>query len=162
MKRAYDYFDKTKELPLVMVNKRGAYVVEANIPEPAKVEKVVKKRDPRPARVFSDDELAKVVDKLPEFPGGNQKFQVFIDELSKEMAGYLGEEQPKTFVMMEFIIDKEGKPTNAKVLKGGNEELNAILEERFDKMPVWTPAIRTEKNVAVRLKQTIFIEKAKP
>ena len=162
MKRAYDYFDKTKELPLVMVNKKGGYVVEANIPEPVKVEKVVKKRDPRPMRTFADEELAKVVDKLPEFPGGNQKFQAFIDEVSKEMVDYLGEDQPKTFVMVEFIIDKEGKPTNAKVLKGGNEELNALLEERFDKMPVWTPAIRTEKNVAVKLKQTVFIEKVKP
>lgn len=163
MKLAYQYFDKTKQLPLVMVNKKGNYVVEAEMPiEPSKGAVAVKKKDPRPTRSFSDEEIAKVVDKLPEYPGGNERFQVFLDEISKEMNIYLSEEQPKAYVMVEFIIDKEGKPANAKVIKGGNEDLNEKLEEHFEKMPNWTPAVRMEKNVAVRLKQSLYIEKVKP
>jgi hypothetical protein len=49
-----------------------------------------------------------------------------------------------------------------KVIKGGNEELNEKLEEAFDKMPDWTPATRLDKNVNVRLKQSIYIEKTNP
>jgi murein L,D-transpeptidase YafK len=163
MKRAYFYFEKTKQIPVVMVNRKGGYVLEADLPaEPSKQAVAAKKREPRPQRNFSEDEIAKVVDKLPEFPGGNQQFQVFLDELSKEMTSYLGEEQPKTYVMVEFIIDKEGKPANAKVIKGGNEELNEKLEDKFEKMPAWTPAVRMEKNVAVRLKQSLYIEKVNP
>lgn len=162
MKKAYDYFDKTRELPLIMVNKKGGYVVEANIPESLKTQKVVKTKNTRPVRLFSEEELPKTVDKLPQFPGGMLQFQAFIDEASKQLAAYLGEEQPKTFVMIEFIIDKEGKPTNAKVLKGGNDELNAMLEEKFDNMPIWTPATKSDKPTALRLKQTIFIERTKP
>ena len=75
------------------------------------------------------------------------------------MAKYLEEDQQKTYVMIEFIIDKEGKPAYAKVLKGGNEEINDRLQEKFEKMPVWTPAVRLEQNVAIKLKQTIIIEK---
>lgn len=163
MKRAYFYFEKTKQIPVVMVNRKGSYVLEADLPaETSKQSMAAKKREPRPQRNFSEDEIAKVVDKLPEFPGGNEQFQVFLDELSKEMTTYLSEEQTKTYVMVEFIIDKEGKPANAKVIKGGNEELNEKLEDKFEKMPAWTPAVRMEKNVAVRLKQSLYIEKANP
>lgn len=168
MKKAYQYFDRTHQLPLVLVNKKGEYRVEVEMPAevttavatPAKA--ALPKREPRPQRPFNEEEIAKVVDRLPEFPGGNEKFQQFLDQLSKEMAALLAEGQTKTYVMMEFIIDKEGKPVNAKVLKGGNEEMNHMLEEKFEKMPVWSPASRLDKNVAVRLKQSIFIEKANP
>ena len=163
MKQAYQFFDKTKQIPVVLVNRKGEYRVENNVPEsPAESIVKAKKKDPRPVRHFSDEEIAKVVDKLPEYPGGNSEFQVFLDKLSKDMTKHLEEGQQKTYIMVEFIIDKEGKPANAKVIKGGNEELNYAIEERFDKMPSWTPAIRTEKNVAVRLKQSIYIEKTLP
>ena len=162
MKKAYQYFEKTKQLPLVLVNSKGGYVVEGEIP--ADVVKTVgpepRKKDLKTLKNFNEDEIAKVVDKLPEFPGGNEQFQIFIDDVSKEMTSYLGEDQPKTYVMVEFIIDKAGKPVYAKVIKGGNEGLNEKLEEKFEKMPTWTPAIRMEKNVPVRLKQSIYIEKA--
>jgi murein L,D-transpeptidase YafK len=160
MKHAFLFFERTKELPVIMVNAKGGYVVEGVIP--AKEEKVVKKRDPRPIKPFPEAEIAKVVDKLPQYPGGNEAFQAFIDKVSKEMIHYLGEDQKKTFVMVEFVIDKEGNIVYAKVLKGGNDELNDHLAERFEKMPQWTPAIRTEKTVAVKLKQSISIEKPEP
>jgi murein L,D-transpeptidase YafK len=160
MKHAFLFFERTRELPVIMVNAKGGYVVEGVIP--AKEEKVVKKREPRPIKPFPEAEIAKVVDKLPQYPGGNEAFQAFIDKVSKEMIHFLDEDQKKTFVMVEFVIDKEGNIVYAKVLKGGNDELNDHLAERFEKMPQWTPAIRTEKTVAVKLKQSISIEKPEP
>lgn len=160
MKKAYQYFDKTKQLPLVLIDKKGGYVVEADMPLDGNRNGVGgRKKEPRAMKNFNEDEIAKVVDKLPEYPGGNEGFQVFLDEVSKEMTNYLGEDQPKAYVMVEFIIDKDGRPANAKVIKGGNEDLNEKLEEKFEKMPVWSPAVRMDKNVAVRLKQSIYIEK---
>jgi len=160
---AYNFFEKTKMLPVIMVSRKGEYIVEGVIPpDPPKEVKTPQKKPPRPVKIFNETELAKVVDKLPVYPGGNEGFQLFLDELSKEMIQYLGAEQQKTFVMMEFIIDKEGKPAYAKVLKGGNEEINDRLEEKFEKMTPWIPAVRTEKNVAIKLKQTIIIEKSAP
>jgi len=160
MKKAYQYFDKTKQLPVVLINKKGGYVVEAELPLDGNKNGVGgRKKEPRAMKNFNEDEIAKVVDKLPEYPGGNEGFQVFLDEVSKEMTNYLGEDQPKAYVMVEFIIDKEGRPANVKVIKGGNEDLNEKLEEKFEKMPVWSPAVRMDKNVAVRLKQSIFIER---
>jgi len=63
----------------------------------------------------------------------------------------------KTYMMVEFIIDKDGKPAYAKVIRGGNDEMNDKLQERFEKMPAWAPATRAEKNVAIKLKQSLEI-----
>lgn len=159
LKHAYTYFERTQKLPVIMVSKKGGYVVEGAIPPlPADKPKVVKKRAPRPVKEFTG-EIVAVVNKLPVFPGGNAGFQVFIDKLSREMAQYLDEDQKKAYVMMEFIVDKNGKPGYARVIKGGNDELNDKLMDAFDKMPDWAPAIRLEQQVAVKLKQSIYIER---
>ncbi len=159
LKHVYQYFESTHELPLVLVNKKGEYEVIGDLPpEPVKEVKVVKKREPRPVKEF-DGELTAVVNTLPVYPGGSPAFQAFIDKLGKDMAEYLEDGQTKTYVMMEFVIDADGKPAGVKVIKGGNNELNDHLMEAFEKMPTWKPAVRQEKNVAVKLKQSIYVEK---
>jgi Uncharacterized protein conserved in bacteria len=160
LKHAFEYFERTRELPVILVDKKGNYIVHGEIP--AKEEKPVKAVVRRPAGQYNEAEIARVVDKLPVFPGGSQAFQNFLDGLSKEMIKYLDEEQTKTYVMVEFVLNKEGKTVYARVTRGGNDELNNRLEEKFEKMPAWTPAIRGEQPVAVKLKQSIFIEKPEP
>jgi murein L,D-transpeptidase YafK len=157
LKHAYTYFEKTRKLPVIMVSKKGEYVIDGIIPKEKEPEPVVKK-ERRPLKTYNQDEISTVVERLPVFPGGNDKFQVFIDKLSKDMAPYLGQQQ-KTFAMVEFVIDKAGKVIYANVIKGGNDDLNDHLIEAFENMPQWTPAVKHEQTVAVKLKQTIFIEK---
>jgi hypothetical protein len=156
----FEYFNRTQQLPVVSVNKKGSYRMENEMPPlPEKEVKPVKKK--RPPRIVAEytGEITSVVNTLPVFPGGNQEFQKFIDKLSKEMSQHLEEGQSKTYVMMEFVIDSTGATHAVKVLKGGNDEINHRLAEAFEKMPLWAPAIRQEKKVAVKLKQSIFIEK---
>jgi murein L,D-transpeptidase YafK len=157
LKHAYTYFEKTKKLPVIMVSKKGDYVVDGIIPKEKEV--VVVKKERRPLKTYNQNEISAVVERLPIFPGGNDKFQAFIDKLGKDMAPYLLQDQAKTFAMVEFVIDKEGKVIYANVIKGGNDDLNDHLIEAFENMPQWTPAIKHEQTVAVKLKQTIFIEK---
>lgn len=158
LRHAYQYFEKTRKLPLVAVDKNGDYLVANYAPEP-EPEPVVKKKERRPVKSFNEDELARVVDHLPVFPGGNEGFQSFIDDVSRDMSRYLADNQKKAFVLIEFIIDRNGKPAYAKVLKGGNDELNDKLQERFENMPLWQPATRLDQPVAIKLKQSIEIEK---
>jgi murein L,D-transpeptidase YafK len=157
LKHAYTYFEKTHKLPVIMVSKKGEYVIDGIIPKDKEPEPLVKKVR-RPLKTYNQEEISNVVERLPVFPGGNDKFQVFIDKLSKDMASYLGQQQ-KTFAMVEFVIDKAGKVIYANVIKGGNDDLNDHLIEAFENMPQWTPAVKHEQTVAVKLKQTIFIEK---
>jgi hypothetical protein len=158
-RHAYDYFDKTKQLPLIMVDDKGRYVVDGEIPKEEKPEpkkKVVKVR-----KVFDEDLIPKLVDKLPVYPGGNDAFQAFIEKAGSQMGKYLPEGQDRSYMMIEFIVDQDGKPGYSRVLKGGNEDLNEKLEELFDKMPDWTPAVRLEKNVPLKLKQSLVVERKK-
>lgn len=161
LKQAYLYFDKTKKLPLIMTGSRGEYIVGNSISDPESetepLESVKKQR--RPLKYFDEDNLAKLVDKLPVYPGGNEAFRTFINEVSSEMSAYLEPNQSRTYVMVEFIIDKNGQTAFAKVINGGNDEMNDRLQEKFENMPVWTPATRLEKNVAIKLKQSLEIVK---
>lgn len=162
LRNVYNYFEKTKEIPVILVNKKGEYVTEdvvMNAPVEKVVKAPVKKRLPKP---LPDIEIAKVVNELPVYPGGSEKFSSFLSEVSNEMAAYLEDDQTTSYVLIEFIIDKGGKPIWAQVIKGGNDVLNEKLEEKFEKMPNWKPAIRLEQNVAVKLKQTVVVEKKAP
>jgi len=67
-------------------------------------------------------------------------------------------DQKKTFITVEYIVTKDGKTILPKVLRGATNEMNNLIIERFEAMPPWSPAIRLEKPIAIRLKQTIYVE----
>jgi murein L,D-transpeptidase YafK len=156
LKQAFNYFEKTRNLPVIMIGSKGEYIVGNTAPEPEPEREVIKKTR-RPVKEFDEEDLAKVVDRLPVYPGGNLMFQAFLDDVTRDVAHYLDKDMKKTFVMVEFIIDKNGKTAYAKVIKGGNDEMNDKIQEKFENMPVWKPAARGEKNVAIKLKQSLEI-----
>jgi murein L,D-transpeptidase YafK len=159
LRNAYMYFEKTKKLPIILTGDRGQYIL-ANTEHAKESDSepgVSTKKERRPVKTFNESELGNVVDKLPLFPGGIEGFQQFLNTTSKNLSKYLEAGQLKTYVMIEFIIDKDGKPAYAKVIRGGNDELNDTLQELFETMPGWTPATRNGKNVAIKLKQSLEI-----
>jgi len=168
MRSAFYYFEKYRDVPFVMVNGKGEYVTEEVAPGEASVKvanveavavarkKPVHVRTERVSPVKEDD-LAKVVDKLPVYPGGNEAFQEFLNRLSKESVKDLDEGQTKAFVMVEYIIDSTGSPVYARVTRGGNDVMNERIENAFLGMPKWAPADRTGAHVPIRLKQTVMI-----
>lgn len=158
LKLAFTYFEKTKNLPVIMVGSKGEYIVGNTVTDPEPEPEVIKKSR-RPVKEFNEEELSRVIDNLPVYPGGNLMFQAFLDDVSREMAPYLEKEIKKTFVMVEFVIDKGGKTAYAKVIRGGNDELNDKIQEKFENMPRWKPATREEKNVAIKLKQSLEISR---
>lgn len=161
MRRVFQYFERTRQLPVIAVSTKGEYVVEETLPQlPAVKEENVIRKKVRPEKTYDESALAKVVDKLPVFnPGGSEGFQAFLDKLSRDMVSYLEEGQLKTYLMVEFVIEKDGKPAYAKVIRGGNDEMNEKVEEAFEKMEAWIPAIRLDKNVGIKLRQTLSVEK---
>ena len=147
-----------------MVGDKGQYIVENTTEgheesekEPAKT--YVEAKPAKEEKKFNEDDISKSADVLPIYPGGNVGFQSFLNRTSLEMARYVPRETKRTYVMMEFVIDKEGKTPYAKVIRGGNEELNNKLEQLFENMPSWTPATKGGVKVAVKLKQSIEISR---
>lgn len=94
------------------------------------------------------DKAYKVVDQMPEFPGGNQALGTFIGKEVKYpddaiKAGIQG----KVFVM--FIVGKDGKVKNPKVTKSVSPSLDKEALRVIASMPEWTPGKQKGKNVAV-------------
>jgi murein L,D-transpeptidase YafK len=158
LKNAYYYFEKYRQIPLVLINARGEYITEeVPVTEEPKTEVKTKKKKIHSVQPIRDEDLAEAVDRLPVCPGGNNAFRDFIENLSKDMVQFLEKGQSKTYVMVEYIVDKEGKLVYANVLTGGNDTMNEKIEESFLKMPVWLPAVRAGINVPIKLKQTIMV-----
>ncbi|HEY2350138.1 MAG TPA: L,D-transpeptidase family protein [Puia sp.] len=160
MQNAFSYFEKNRQVPPVIVNPKGEYVIEETplpAPPPKADTRFVKKIS-HPEQPIPEEELAISVDKLPLYPGGNPAFKVFIDRLSAEMIKELEPGQRKAFVLMEYIIDENGKTIYANAISGGNEKMNLKIEKAFTDMALWTPALRQGKNVPFKLKQTIMVE----
>ena len=161
MEDAYDYFEEHKQLPVVMISEKGEYIINNVLPKKIKgalAEKTVKK----PAvqhRTRNVGVLADAVQQWPEYPGGGEAFIKYLDQLGKDMVDYLPEGVKKTYVQVEFVVDKDGIPINFKILKGPKEgaDFTDELIVRLEKMSTWKPAMLHDKPVAKKMVQTVTV-----
>lgn len=164
---AFYFFEKNKQLPVVMVTNKGEYLV--NDPPSKKdflveVKPIPVKKKTVLHRERKITDMADAVYQWPKYPGGGDEFLKYLEKLNKEMRERLPAGIKKAFVQMEFIIDKDGVPVNFKVLRGGlNEDFDDELITRLETtMANWQPALVNEKPVAKKMVQTISIEKPEP
>ena len=160
---AFDYFEKYKQLPVVMIGDKGEYMVNDVPPKKSKElpeEKAVVKRPAVIHRTRTISNLATTVQQWPEFPGGGNAFIKYLDQLGKDMAAFLPEGTKKAFVQIEFIVDADGVPVNFKILKGvkDGDDFHDELINRLENMGTWKPAILNERPVAKKMVQTITVE----
>jgi murein L,D-transpeptidase YafK len=162
MEDAFDYFEKYKQLPVVMIDDKGQYIINEVPPKKQKVvveEKPVVKKIPVVHRTRDVGVLAESVHQWPQFPGGGDAFMKYLDKLGNDMVPFLSKDSKRIFVQVEFIVDKDGVPVNFKVLKGANDQ--DFIDElivRLENMGTWKPAILNDKPVAKKMIQTITIE----
>ena len=162
MEDAFDYFEKYKQLPVVLTDDKGQYIINDVPPRKTKAsagEKPVK----RPVvqhRTRNVGVLADAVQQWPQYPGGGDAFMKYLEQLGKDMATYLPAGIKKAYVQVEFIVDKDGVPVNFKVLKSvkDGDDLNDELINRLENMGTWKPAILHDKPVAKKMVQTVTIE----
>jgi len=158
LQSVYDHFEATRQLPVIMTNTAGEYVYDGLIKKAVQVPVEKTKRAPVVHRVREVTELADVVTQWPEFPGGGQSFLAYLDKMGKALVSSLPEGKTKANVVIEFIIDTDGVPTNIKVLQGVNEEFDDELVTVLEQMPTWQPAMVNEKLVAKKMKQSFAIQ----
>jgi hypothetical protein len=168
MEDAFNYFEKFKQLPVIMIDEKGNYIVEGAalaIPEkkpvvvaPVVAPKPVKKEPVQHVtRIISG--LTESVHEWPQFPGGGDAFMDYLKQTGHDMVKFLPKGTTKAYVQVEFIIDTDGTPVNFNVLKGMSDpDFNDELISRMEKMPKWKPAILQEKVVAKKMVQTVVIE----
>ena len=158
---AFDYFEKYKQLPVVLIGSKGEYIINDVPPKKSKTrseEKTVR-RPLAQHRTRNTGVLVDAVHQWPEYPGGGDAFMKYLDQLGKDMSPYLPRGIKKAYVQVEFVVDKDGVPVNFKVLKGMNDEdfIDELIN-RMENMGTWNPAILHDKPVAKKMIQTVTVE----
>jgi murein L,D-transpeptidase YafK len=154
------YFERYREPPVIMVNEKGEYVLDASV----KIGKLNEKENKVPKkstierRTRKITDIADVVHQWPEYPGGGTAFLDYLNNLGKEMVDLLSSKTKKAYVQVEFVVDKDGVPVNFTVLKGVDDDFNEELITRLEKMQNWKPALLHDKPVAKKIKQSFSIE----
>ncbi len=159
LEEAFDYFDKFRQLPLILIGDKGDYIVHGAVPRKSEIKETKVKKPPVQHRTRQVGVIPSSVHQWPKYPGGTDAFMTYLEGLGKEMVAYLPTGIRKSYVQVEFIIDKDGTPTNIKVLKGSSDDdFNDELITRLEKMPLWEPAMLNEKAVPKKMIQTITVE----
>jgi len=90
-----------------------------------------------------------VVEQMPEFPGGTDELQKYLNNNIRYPVVAL-ENGIQGRVICEFVINSDGKVTNAKVVRGVDAALDAEALRVINNMPLWKPGKQRGKAVKVR------------
>ena len=90
-----------------------------------------------------------VVEKMPEFPGGNEAMSLW---LSKNIKYPLiaQENNIQGRVVCQFVVNSDGKIVDVQVVRGVEASLDAEAVRVIKSMPAWTPGRQGGKNVRVK------------
>ena len=95
-----------------------------------------------------DEEFFMVVENMPEFPGGDLGLMKFIQKNVKYPA--IAKEYNITGkVYVSFIVDKQGKVTNVKIVRGVDKNLDAEALRVVSLLPKYKPGKQRGKSVRV-------------
>jgi protein TonB len=101
-----------------------------------------------------ESEIFLVVEQMPEFPGGELELRKWIADHIKypTLAAEFGV-QGKVYV--QFVVDKNGNVTNAKIARGVDESLDKEALRVVNSLPRWTPG--KQRGEPVRVSYTVPI-----
>jgi TonB family protein len=113
------------------------------------------------------DSVYAVVDKEPEFPGGNEaKFKFLAEKLSYPAEAKEANKQGR--VIVQFVVTETGKVTNVKVVKSVSPSLDKEAIRIVSLFPDWTPGELNGKKVScyqlvpVTFKVDVMMEHEQP
>jgi len=86
------------------------------------------------------DSIYSKVDVLPEFPGGMKALGKYVDGKNHHYPKEARENKIEGKVIIQFIINADGAPSDFKVIQGIGYGCDEAAVEAFKKMPKWKPA----------------------
>jgi TonB family protein len=100
------------------------------------------------------EEVFTLVEQMPEYPGGEDARIKFMVENIKypedaRKSGVQG------IVFVSFVVEKDGKITNVKTLRGINNSCDKEAERVISMMPAWKPGIQRGQPVRVQFNMPV-------
>lgn len=96
-----------------------------------------------------DKVIFQVVEKMPEFPGGESGLMKFLAQNIKYPVIAM-ERNIQGRVILQFVINQDGSVSDAEVVRGVDSSLDAEAIRVVNAMPKWTPGMQRGENVRVR------------
>lgn len=96
-----------------------------------------------------NEEIFTIVDKMPQFPTGEDGLGRFISEFLR-YPSRAREEGVQGRILCSFIIRKDGTVSNVEVIDGLHNELDNEALRVLSMMPKWTPGKNDNENVSVK------------
>jgi len=128
--------ETSKEISNAKVNDLVA-IVETKATENAKL----------PQDTLKNRPVFRVVEEIPQFPGGASALMKFIaDNVRYPLEAQKQKQQGR--VVVQFIVEEDGKLTNAKVVSSVSPLLDAEALRVVSMMPQWTPGNQRGQAVA--------------
>lgn len=131
------YFYKMKKLYIILLSPlsfiSNAQNVKQQMVDLSKDEVIAEPSNTDPDFIYD----AALIDKLPEFPGGNMALNAFI---RSEVKTPKINDGPKTIkAYTSFVIEKDGKITNVKLLKDPEYNISEEVIRVMQISPKWKP-----------------------
>lgn len=105
-----------------------------------------------PADSTAKEEVFMVAEQMPEYPGGMKELFKFLqDNLKYPESAKKNNVQGR--VIVQFVVEKDGTPTEFKVLRSVDPDLDAEALRVMKAMPKWKPGM--QKGQVVRVKFTV-------
>lgn len=105
-----------------------------------------------PADSTAKEEVFMVAEQMPEFPGGMKEMLKFLQENVKYPEDAM-KNNVQGRVIVQFVIEKDGTPTEFKVLRSVDPDLDAEALRVLQTMPKWKPGM--QRGEVVRVKFTV-------
>lgn len=96
-----------------------------------------------------EEVLFQVVEKMPEFPGGNAALNAYLKKNIK-YPQICRENNIQGRVLIQFIVNKDGSIVEPEVVKSVNPYLDNEAIRVISAMPKWTPGEQRGKTVRVK------------
>ena len=95
-----------------------------------------------------ETKVCDVAEQMPQFPGGFEKLKEFIEK-NRRYPKSLQDRGIQGRVVVTFVVEKTGKISHAKVVRGVDPALDKEALRVVRKMPQWIPGKMYRKNVDV-------------
>ena len=92
------------------------------------------------------EEIIKVPEQLPEYPGGMVELMKFLQR-NMRYPKEAQEQGKQGRVIVQFVVEKDGSITDAKIAKSVDPQLDAEALRVVNAMPNWTPGKQRGKEV---------------
>ena len=102
--------------------------------------------------IVDENGVHQVCEEMPEFPGGMQECMKWLGKNIKYPTESI-EKGVQGRVIIQFVVEKDGSITDAKVVRGVDPLLDAEALRVINQSPKWKPG--KQKGEAVRVKYTL-------